>query len=579
MTIQLFRNNLRLGYMKISFFLLTVSISLSVNGQINWLKSFGGNGTQRDYGTKTVVDSKSNVILAGYITDNSLIDNDSSTFVTNNSGSNDVYLAKFDSLGNYVLGFSIKSNTNENLRALSIDKDDNFYISGLFGSSMDFDPSSRQNIINSVDGENFIAKYTSAGTLDWVYQTDFEVFNHFVGNDLSNYFIGIFSGTKDFDLDSNINYLLTSNGYKDVFVAKYDSNMSLKWAKKFGSTNYDYGYSVVVDNDKNVYSLLSSKGRIDMDPSSQIRNMSPTGINGFYINKLDSSGNYVFSRRIGGTGHNEGYEVKINNNYLYVNGKFAGNVNLSYLGLNNYNTYNQADCFLIKMSLNGAPVWTKITKSSSVNRNWGIDFLPNGDIVTGGFFRDTLFFDSTSSPFRLIENQGAHQFVTHSYLAVRDTNGNLKHTFQLGDISSHSIFSLATSLLGDVYTTGSYDNSFNYSINNINYSKQCRGRGDGFIFSYKPNGVLTSDIKLIDNEEENVKLYPNPSIRSLTVEDVDFKSYSLSIRNVSGKRLLYYDNLNTPEFSFTHELKEGIYFVELFDKIYGARKVEAFIVQ
>ncbi len=43
------------------------------------------------------------------------------------------------------------------------------------------------------------------------------------------------------------NYVLSSFGSGDIFIAKYDPNGNVIWAKHAGSQDYDYGNSVAVD--------------------------------------------------------------------------------------------------------------------------------------------------------------------------------------------------------------------------------------------------------------------------------------------------------------------------------------------
>src|SRR5205814_1083356 len=59
--------------------------------------------------------------------------------------------------------------------------------------------------------------------------------------------VGYFSGSADFGAGA-----LPSAGGSDIFIAKYTSQNSLLWAKRFGGGGYDNAYSVAVDSQNNI---------------------------------------------------------------------------------------------------------------------------------------------------------------------------------------------------------------------------------------------------------------------------------------------------------------------------------------
>ena len=75
------------------------------------------------------------------------------------------------------------------------------------------------------------------------------------------------------------------------------------WAWGFGQPGQnlaDIGYDVFVDSTGNVYTTGSFQGTVDFDPGSVTFNLTSNGAHDIYISKLDSSGNLVWARAMGG---------------------------------------------------------------------------------------------------------------------------------------------------------------------------------------------------------------------------------------------------------------------------------------
>ncbi|MCP4851228.1 MAG: hypothetical protein GY900_05790, partial [Actinomycetia bacterium] len=107
------------------------------------------------------------------------------------------------------------------------------------------------------------------------------------------YTAGDFFDTVDFDPGAGTANL-TSNGQQDMFVSKLDSSGNYVWAKNFGGTGYDYGYSVAVDSSGNVYTTGSFRGTVDFDPGPGTANLTAVAQDVF-VWGLDSSGNLAGS--------------------------------------------------------------------------------------------------------------------------------------------------------------------------------------------------------------------------------------------------------------------------------------------
>ena len=110
------------------------------------------------------------------------------------------------------------------------------------------------------------------------------------------YVTGEFIGTVDFDPGPD-SADLTSNGLRDVFIAKYDWNGEYIWARQIGGTSNDLGIELVVDDLSNIYSIGSFEGTVDFDPGAGVFNYTSIGED-LFLCKLDQDGIFKWAKRI-----------------------------------------------------------------------------------------------------------------------------------------------------------------------------------------------------------------------------------------------------------------------------------------
>src|SRR5262249_24301705 len=120
------------------------------------------------------------------------------------------------------------------------DSSGNSYVTGFFSGTATFGPGeANQTLLTSAGGTDiFVAKYSTSGELVWVKRaggTGADQANG-IGVDSSgnSYVTGLFNGSATFGGGEANQTVLTSAGGTDIFVAKYNSDGTLAWAKKVG---------------------------------------------------------------------------------------------------------------------------------------------------------------------------------------------------------------------------------------------------------------------------------------------------------------------------------------------------------
>ncbi|MBK6398872.1 MAG: SBBP repeat-containing protein [Bacteroidetes bacterium] len=128
-------------------------------GSLVWAKSSGGFPCS-GYGTDISNDAFGNSYVAGYF-NSPIIYFDGDTLI--NAGINDIFLLKYDSLGNVVWARSAGGNNFDQAEDVYTDETGNSYLTGFIKLSAHFGPIT----MNAVNQDVFVVKYDSAGTPLW----------------------------------------------------------------------------------------------------------------------------------------------------------------------------------------------------------------------------------------------------------------------------------------------------------------------------------------------------------------------------------------------------------------------------
>ncbi len=222
------------------------------------------------------------------------------------AGTEDAFIAKFNSSGNSVMNITWGGNNNDYGYGIALDGSGNIYITGDTNSFWD------------LDGDAFIAKYDSSGNsvmnITWSGSDD--------------------DWGRDIILDGSGNIYITGYTYSfgvgdlDVFIAKFDNSGNSMKNITWGGSDNEAGIDIALDGSGNIYITgwtdSFGAGTIDtlivkFDSSgNSVKNYTWGGIDSDFGRSiaLDGSGNiyitgYTYSF---GTGNSDAFIVKIPSN-------------------------------------------------------------------------------------------------------------------------------------------------------------------------------------------------------------------------------------------------------------------------
>lgn len=230
----------------------------STTGQLLWQVAIGGTGD--DEGQSIKLDNNGNVWVTGTITGSVDFDPSNNTAIINSHGLIDIFLAKFDTSGNYLWAGAMGGTVNDIATDVAIHPiTGNIWICGGFDLIADFNPAPINFTATSVgDRDIFFAEYDDNGDFLNVYTLGD------VNNDLAMsiafdalgnlHLAGVFKGTIGFNQLGTTYNLSSNNLSNDGFLAKFDNAIDLLWVNAIGSkTDNDFAIDVEISSSGESY--------------------------------------------------------------------------------------------------------------------------------------------------------------------------------------------------------------------------------------------------------------------------------------------------------------------------------------
>jgi len=504
-------------------------------GNFVWGKKFGG--TNNECCNAIKLDASGNIYITGYFNNTADFDPGVGTANLTAVSDTDIFIAKYDSSGEYVWAKSIGGLIPQQGNAISIDSVGNIYITGSFQTFfefIDFDPGVGTGNLESV-GHNdiFVAKYDSDGNYIWAKSMggiEHESSTTIKVDSLGNvYTTGQFYGTTDFDPGAGTANL-TSFGDADIFISKLDSSGNYVWAKSIGGADIDNGASLAFDSSNNVYVTGGFIGMVDFDPGAGTTNITSVGNTDIFILKLDSNGNYVWTKQIEGTGHNEtGSSIFIDSSdNIYTTGYFNGTADFDPgVGTTSVASVGEYDIFILKLDSEGGYEWVESAGGLSFDTGNSIYVDADGVVYIAGNYKNSAPFDLGGDDIVLTSS--------HANTTVFLSNLSQIYAPSLTTSPATNTERSTTTLNGEITATG----GSNPTIRGFNY---------GLTTSYGTNttesgtfstGTYTSNITNLDcNTTYHYRAYATNSVGTSYGSDSTFTT--ASCRSSSGSYIRPY---------------------------------------
>jgi hypothetical protein len=253
----------------------------------------------------------------------------------------------------------------------------------------------------------------------------------------NSYVTGVFAGTASFGATN-----LVSQGGADIFVAKYDPQGNLLWARQAGGSSDDAGLGIAVSTNGNCYVT----GYFAKAAAFGTLTVSTTGEYDMFLAKYDSDGNIVWVTNSGrgATLLGNGVAIDAQEN-SYVAGSFASD---AFFAGTQFTNNEQYDAFVAKYDRNGNLVWATQFGGDLEDESGGIAVDSSGRCYVAGYFAADAFFQDVQ-----LTASGDHDM----FLAQLGPDGKVQWVQQAGEIDNTKAAGVAVDRNGNAYVTGYYD--------------------------------------------------------------------------------------------------------------------------
>ncbi len=437
--------------------ILISSFTSSVNAQqLSWVSAIGG--VNSDICKNIGYDDDGNVYISGYLNESVTVGD---VTLTSNGGP-DIYVAKYSSEGVLEWAFNVGGESGDEPSDMYVDGDGNIYITGHFGSTVDFDPSVNTKSVTSSGGDDvFLARYSTEGKLKWV-----KTFGSSApeskdrANALAYHKFGYIFLTGIYDSEININteagnQHVDHHGDWDVFYAKYDTRGRNHFIRGFGGPGRDAGRGITVSQNFRIYISGYFAESMDMDPrSNKVFELTSSGGEDIFVAKYKIGGELQWAQGFGSTGNDRALDIGLhNNNHIAITGFYQYDVdfapNESDLGELSGTKFE--NIYLAQFNQNGTLNWVNGFGGNLRDVGRAVEIDQSGNIYTTGYFTNEVNLDPLGilPPLTIGGNWDA-------YFAKFDKNGRLQWSFSVAGPFLDYGFDIKKNSLGEVFIAGRF---------------------------------------------------------------------------------------------------------------------------
>ncbi|MBW2732475.1 MAG: SBBP repeat-containing protein [Deltaproteobacteria bacterium] len=347
--------------------------SFDATGALRWQKVLGGSSTDRSSGV--VVDGSGNVTLTGDFEGTADLGDDGSA---TSKGGYDIFITSFSSAGIYRWQKTLGGSSNEESYGVSVDGDDNLYVTGDFEGTADLGGGAL-----TVKGRSdvFITSLSSTGTHRWQKALGGTLDDS--GHDLtvdSNgdvYLIGDFQGIANLGGGD-----LSSKGSSDIFISSFTSAGVHRWQQALGGPLAESSWGVTNDHNGNITLTGSFEDTADLGGGD----LSSKGNSDVFITSYSSTGVHRWQKALGGALADSGYDVAVDDvGNVFVTGSFFEAADL---GGGDLMGAGNSDIFITSFTSLGAHRWQKALGGPLADSGYDIA-IEAGNVTLTGIFQGT----------------------------------------------------------------------------------------------------------------------------------------------------------------------------------------------
>lgn len=254
-------------------------------------------------------------------------------------------------------------------------------------------------------------------------------------------------------------FTMSSPSDQNIVITKLSVDGNYVWSHVIGGASGDSGRAITTDPDGNVYVTGAFSGVVDFDSGSGITNRGDASSISIFVMKLNTDGELIWVRSMGGSGYNTGSGIALDRSgNLYVSGFYTGTVDFDpEEGSTELTSVGLTDSFVIKLSDTGNLIWAKSIGGTYGSNIFDIVADENGSVFLTGGFTEMTDFDPGPGVYTINSMGGRDLFVSKL-----DADGG----FVWAETAHGTLDDLGADIVlgpnGDLYFTGFFQNTLSF---------------------------------------------------------------------------------------------------------------------
>jgi len=386
------------------------------DGTLVWVKNAGGTGL--DYGAEITTLSDNSTVVTGYFSISSTFGKgEPNETVLVSAGSSDIFVARYNPDGTLAWAKRAGGTTWDWAPAITTLSDDSTVVTGFFENSPTFGEGEPNETVLVSAGQDdiFVARYNPDGTLAWAKRAGGMTSERGYGittlSDDSTVVTGFFKDSPTFGEGEPNETVLVSAGIGDVFVARYNPDGTLAWAKSAGGISSEHGYGITtLSDDSTVLTGIFMDSAIfgEGEPNETV--LVSAGYWDIFVARYNPDGSLAWAKYASGLHADWGYGITtLSDDSTVVTGTF---VDSAIFGEGEpYETVLVSggpsnDIFVARYNPEGALVWAKSAGGVNTCEGLCIASLPDDTTVAAGFIVGTATFGPGEPNETVLEGYG-----------------------------------------------------------------------------------------------------------------------------------------------------------------------------
>lgn len=366
-------------------------VKLDASGSIQWENTIGGHKDDR---TSDVIETNNGGFLIGGTSKSEISGDKTENGCNTNINYGDYWVVKINSSGVIEWQNTIGGCGSESLSSIDLTSDGGYLLGGYSVSNISCDKTE----INNAGGNGGGYPGCGGGTSDyWIVKIDS------TGNILCQKTLGRGPWASDFLTSvsstsdggfiggggSTAPYGNPNYGGSDNWIVKLNSNCNLQWQKVIGGSGSEQSGIIKQLSDGNYI-----WGGNSSSDSSGLKTESSFGLNDFWILKLDTVGNIIWQKTIGGSGDDFLSYISP----TFDNGLICGGYSNSPIsGLKTSANFGQNDYWILKLDSVGDIQWQRTIGGTSSDVLKTISQMPDGSYFGGGSSNSNISGNKTDN--------------------------------------------------------------------------------------------------------------------------------------------------------------------------------------